>query len=123
MHAHATTNLSYSMKTSYNTNVYTRNICVSERISLSRVRRTVGGTAVEPGQFSWTAFVYNLDGNAKCGGAILTQDWILTAAHCVYDAGKDRVGVMAGTIEVLGENPFAPQRRISSFYQVHSQFQ
>ncbi len=52
----------------------------------SRIRRNdgkvVGGTFSEPGKWPWLVAVYK-NGNFHCGGAILDEIWVLTAAHCV----------------------------------------
>lgn len=48
--------------------------------------RIIGGALASPGQFPYqvylqTKFFY---GDSSCGGSIISPDWILTAAQCVY---------------------------------------
>ncbi|XP_015602537.1 brachyurin [Cephus cinctus] len=47
--------------------------------------RIVGGLPAEPGQFPYQIGLQlqTTAGNYFCGGSILNEEWILTAAHCV----------------------------------------
>lgn len=44
--------------------------------------KIVGGDFSHPGRWPWLVAVYK-DGNFHCGGAILDETWIVSAAHCV----------------------------------------
>ena len=48
--------------------------------------RIIGGQVASPGQFPWQVAIYKntTDGRFFCGGAIINEQWILTAAQCVY---------------------------------------
>ena len=52
-----------------------------------RVRRVVGGHLSEMGRWPWMALVENGDtipGKlVYCGGALITEKYVLTAAHCI----------------------------------------
>jgi secreted trypsin-like serine protease len=40
--------------------------------------RIVGGTSATPGAWPWLVWLGN------CGGSLISHDWIVTAAHCMY---------------------------------------
>lgn len=44
--------------------------------------RVVGGQASQPGAWPWVVALYR-DGNFHCGGVLLDESWVMTAAHCV----------------------------------------
>lgn len=48
--------------------------------------RIVGGLPANAGQFKFAAAIYitKTDGNYFCGGALMNNNWVLTAAQCVY---------------------------------------
>lgn len=45
--------------------------------------RVVGGEFSYPGYWPWLVMI-NKDGKFHCGGVILDETWIMTAAHCVH---------------------------------------
>lgn len=55
--------------------------------------RVVGGQEAEPGQFPWQV-VLNGIVKAFCGGSIINEKWVVTAAHCVLPGVK--LTVVAG---------------------------
>lgn len=54
--------------------------------------RIVGGQAANSGQFPFYGFLnvrYTTPGKGTaCGASLISDEWILTAAHCLEDAGK-----------------------------------
>nr|XP_057911343.1 coagulation factor IXa [Doryrhamphus excisus] len=50
-------------------------------------KRIIGGHDVRPGDIPWqVALVYSDDGRVFCGGSILSERWVITAAHCLAQA-------------------------------------
>ena len=49
--------------------------------------RIIGGDRASAGQFPWQVSVV-IDGQSFCGGSLISQDWVLTAGHCVADASQ-----------------------------------
>lgn len=86
-------------------------------ISLSRI---VGGEDAVP--FSWSMVVSIRFGNPSehaCGGTILTEKFILTAAHCVGRLEvqeQNRLFVVAGLHNQLVSSPTPMIRRVRQFY-------
>ncbi|KAF0761981.1 trypsin-1-like, partial [Aphis craccivora] len=61
--------------------------------------RVVGGTDSMPGEFPWQISLQLVTGNTArhlCGGSVINENWVLTAAHCVYGLSKDVLSVVAG---------------------------
>ncbi len=90
--------------------------CVEEPAELGEsVQEIVGGDPVEDiAEMPWQVSLQYRDGFHFCGGAILKQDWVLTAAHCVDKMSLDVFRVVAGiqtlsSSETLGQIRF-PQR-------------
>ncbi|KAK4472080.1 hypothetical protein MN116_005451 [Schistosoma mekongi] len=67
---------------------------------LHRYKRIIGGHSVPRGTYPWAASIQakritswsTLVTGAEqhyCGAALIRPDWIITAAHCLYDRGDD----------------------------------
>jgi secreted trypsin-like serine protease len=58
----------------------------------------VGGTEVQPGEHPYMAALLD-HGNQICGGSVISQRWVLTAAHCVVDAEPADLSVAVGSVD------------------------
>lgn len=53
---------------------------------MTAAKRVVGGTDAAFGSFPWMALVKG--GQTRCGGALIGDRWVVTAAHCVRNHGS-----------------------------------
>jgi trypsin len=64
--------------------------------------KVIGGQPAEEGQYPWlVSLAYSADGAAFCGGSVIAEDIILTAAHCVEEiASPDDLLVYSGSVDL-----------------------
>jgi hypothetical protein len=55
---------------------------ISKQRQVREEGRVVGGQASQPGAWPWVVALYR-DGDFHCGGVLLDESWVMTAAHCV----------------------------------------
>lgn len=69
-------------------------------------KRIVGGNMVVPGEIPWqVALIARSRGHLFCGGSILSELWVITAAHCLVEAqgpffvrvGEHNIHIKEGT--------------------------
>ncbi|CAB3368340.1 Hypothetical predicted protein [Cloeon dipterum] len=60
--------------------------------------KIVGGSPAAAGEIPWQVSLQYSDGFHFCGGSIISEEWILTAAHC-SDQVASQVRVIVGTLE------------------------
>ncbi len=78
--------------------------------------RIVGGTSVSIRDYPWQVFIST--GDYLCGGTIIADKWVITAAHCLYDEDNNRIpdediSFLAGTNRPFREDPDGVQYDIS----------
>ncbi|XP_054456844.1 ST14 transmembrane serine protease matriptase a [Anoplopoma fimbria] len=58
--------------------------------SMFKTSRIVGGQDSEEGEFPWQVSLHVKGFGHVCGGSVINQRWLVTAAHCVQDDGRTR---------------------------------
>ena len=80
----------------------------------------VGGNIAADGEFPFLVRLYvNIGGSSYlCGGSLLTDTWVLTAAHCLEGAAAAGVSIRAGSNQKSsgGERVYANQLFIHPSY-------
>ncbi|KAJ2722357.1 hypothetical protein GGI07_003381 [Coemansia sp. Benny D115] len=62
--------------------------------ALAESERLIGGTPAPSGMFPFIVHLFK-DGNAFCGGTLIDNEWVITAAHCVAEADSGSSGAGA----------------------------
>ncbi|XP_066591634.1 serine protease nudel [Prorops nasuta] len=70
----------------------------------------VGGRASEPKAWPFLVAIYK-DGNFHCGGILLNDRWILTAAHCLQGYSNHYFEIHAGILRRFSFSPTSQTRR------------
>ena len=66
--------------------------------------KITGGTTAPISDFPWQ--VYLISGKSTCGGSIISDTWILTAAHCTKDDSGNPVPAAQMSVKAGANNPF-----------------
>ncbi|XP_068631440.1 serine protease nudel [Battus philenor] len=74
--------------------------------------RVVGGKPSQPAAWPWVAALYR-DGMFHCGGVILNQHWVMSAAHCVHKFWKHYYEIQVGMLRRLSFSPQEQNHRVS----------
>uniref|UniRef100_A0A6M2DW72 Putative trypsin-like serine protease n=1 Tax=Xenopsylla cheopis TaxID=163159 RepID=A0A6M2DW72_XENCH len=73
-------------------------LCV---VAFGAPQRIVNGTDAKEGQYPYVVSVRRREFKSHtCGGSILNENWILTAAHCVYRYSVDAFSVQYGVTKI-----------------------
>ncbi|XP_078053187.1 serine protease nudel [Augochlora pura] len=72
--------------------------------------RVVGGRASHPNAWPFLVAIYK-DGHFYCGGVILSEVWILTAAHCLDGYTGHYFEIQAGLLRRFSFSPMAQSRK------------
>ncbi|CAG0893956.1 unnamed protein product [Darwinula stevensoni] len=87
-----------------------------------------GGKPSFAGEWPWQAALYDVkEGDVVCGGALIREEWVLTAAHCVVIGGSERPRNRTDFFIYLGkhnrsngmDDEFVQKRQVSGIFLHH----
>ena len=71
----------------------------------NRTTRIVGGEETEVNEYPWQVGLVNTGGNRPwCGGTVINNQWVMTAAHCTAGESAGRLQVLLGKHSTNSDN-------------------
>ncbi|XP_026758720.2 uncharacterized protein LOC113518140 isoform X2 [Galleria mellonella] len=78
--------------------------------------RVVGGGGAAAGAWPWQAALYR-DGDFQCGATLISEQWLISASHCFYQATEAHWVVRLGALR-RGAWPRGPWERVARIRQI-----
>jgi len=84
-----------------------------------RTKRIVGGHETEVNEYPWQVGIYNKDDDyPKCGGSVISDQWVLSAAHCtVKDEVKDLKVLLGDHNTATDSEPTTVEMEIAEIFE------
>ncbi|KAI9563420.1 hypothetical protein GHT06_010883 [Daphnia sinensis] len=94
----------------------------SPALFYTKETKIVSGIEATPGEFPWMAHltIVRKGRERECGGSLISQNWIMTAAHCVDGADSVTVVLGAHNLSAVSE-PYRISLQSTEFY-IHPKY-
>ncbi|XP_074598959.1 chymotrypsinogen A-like [Brevipalpus obovatus] len=79
--------------------------------------RVYGGHSVKPLRYPWVVSVVTQDGKFACAGTFLTDQWIVTAAHCLQNRTSSDLRINYGNINWKDSNRTSNVSKLVTHYK------
>ena len=70
--------------------------------------KVLGGSDADISLYPWQVFL--VAGNNQCGGSIIGDKWILTAAHCLFNSLGEEIASTSMLVKAGATNPYDPSQ-------------
>lgn len=91
---------------------------------VNRRTRIINGQATEVNEYPWMAGIGSIGSlSPSCGGAVVSDQYILTAAHCCQGKSASKVQVFLGDHDWMDTNEADAFRRSVQTIKIHPQYQ
>ncbi|XP_015246656.1 PREDICTED: tryptase-like [Cyprinodon variegatus] len=92
-------------------------VCGNVAVKESRI---IGGQDAQPGAWPWQVFL--TISNSLCGGSLINDQWVLTAAHCITRDDLNQTEVQLGVTRLNASSPNKVTRKLSEII-CHPEYQ
>ncbi|KAG7334873.1 hypothetical protein KOW79_001469 [Hemibagrus wyckioides] len=92
------------------------NVCSQDPVET----KIVGGEDASPGSWPWQVSI-QVRGSHHCGGSLITEKWVLSAAHCFQRFAASDITVYLGMGSMEGTNPNKQERSASNII-IHEEY-
>lgn len=82
--------------------------------------RSIGGHEAVPNSRPYMALLLK-DGKAWCGGFLVADQWVASAAHCLHGMKSEEFSVVLGAHSIYKDDSFKEVFKIQSYF-LHSEF-
>ncbi|XP_046722636.1 transmembrane protease serine 9-like [Silurus meridionalis] len=82
--------------------------------------KIVGGENAVAGSWPWQVS-FQAGGSHFCGGSLINQNWVLSAAHCFQSITAPRITVLLGMASLEGTNPYMQKTNATNII-IHQQY-
>ena len=111
----------YQKEDPENSKVYLHQpVCGSQK-NFQNFKKIVGGTDSKPGKHPWIINIYVKQIQA-CGGSLISSNWILTAAHCLWGVKIKDIIIIAGDFQLRKFEKLYEQRQYASELYVYPSY-
>ena len=86
-----------------------------------RSKRILGGSETEINEYPWMAYVATRHG-AMCGGSLISDRWVVTAAHCAQVQSPNDIRVDLGQHDLHSATEAVLVRKYVSEIHIHPEF-
>ena len=86
-----------------------------------RSKRINGGSETEINEYPWMAYVATRHG-AMCGGSLISDRWVVTAAHCAQVQSSNDIRVDLGQHDLHSATEAVLVRKSVSEIQIHPDY-
>jgi len=74
--------------------------CFANVSAAQKISRIVGGKTANTNAWPWMTALVDSNNDVFCGSSLIAKDWVLTAAHCVYNTAPTSFNVIVNRADL-----------------------
>lgn len=94
--------------------------CGKAHERIGKTPKIINGLPSEPHEFPWHVGVRSLSvGSVYCGGVLISQEWVLSAAHCFTELSPNDIEILLGKQDLTKSEPGEQTLEVTEIIRHH----